>query len=144
MEMCASRKATNRSETQGLQLNEIRRTITTFTRVLHWFLIWARRIQSIPPHFDLCTSHFKNILPLHLVLLAVSFILCLDTKTFNVVLFTPTRPVCPSHSIFLDLDGLLILSKGTRYEAPHYAVFFTLLSFHASRVQILPWCIKRE
>jgi hypothetical protein len=40
---------------------------------------------------------------------------------------------CPSH---LDLIVLIILEKGTSYEAPHYAVFASLLSLHSSLVQI--------
>jgi hypothetical protein len=46
------------------------------------------------------------------------------------------RVICHVHLIPLYLIILIILAKGTNYEAPHYAVFSNLLSLHLSVVQI--------
>jgi hypothetical protein len=48
--------------------------------------------------------------------------------------FVPVHAIRPARLILLDLIILIILES---YEAPHYAVFSNLLSFHPSSDQLL-------
>jgi hypothetical protein len=78
-----------------------------FTGALHWSLSSARSIQSIPPH-PVSKIHFTIIHP----------------------------PMSYMHSSSPHSCYMPCQSHPTSYGAPHYAVFFNLLSLHLSSVQI--------
>jgi hypothetical protein len=89
-----------------------RRFITVFPRALHWFLYWARSIQSIPSH----PSSLWPILILSTYLplgLPSGLFLCgFRTNILYAFIFSPIRAACPTRRILLDLINLIIFGEG--------------------------------
>jgi hypothetical protein len=90
-----------------------RRFITAFTRALHWFLFWARSIQSIPSH-PICLRSIL-ILSTHLRLGLHSglFPSGISTNILYAFLFFPIRATFPAHLI---LDMIILIILGEEYK----------------------------
>ena len=88
--------------------------ITTFTKVCHLSLFWARSILSVPPH----TTSWRSILiwSSHLCLGLHSglFLSGLPTKTPLAYLLSHMRATCPAHHIFPDLIERIIIGEQYR------------------------------
>jgi len=88
--------------------NGTRRFITTFTRIHHWSLSWARWIQSISS--DPITLTSILILSSHLCLHFLSGLLPSGSliKILYVFFISPIQATCPTHLILLDLITVII------------------------------------
>jgi hypothetical protein len=88
-----------------------RRFNTVFTRVRHWSLSWARRIQSTPPQ-PICLKSFL-ILSSHLRrgLLSGLFASCFPIEIFYVFIISPMRATCCTHLNLCDLTTLITFDE---------------------------------
>jgi hypothetical protein len=86
------------------------------------------------PDYYFFKIHFNIILHLRLDLPNGLLTFAFPTKNLYAFILSPcvlhALPISPS----LTLSFLLYLAKSTRYEAPHYATFSSLLLFHPSSV----------
>jgi hypothetical protein len=107
-----------------------------FTRALHWSLSWAKWIYSIL----LYSINLRSILIL-ISRLRLGFYSCLfpsdfPTNILHAFFFSSYVLRAPPILSSLTSSFWLYLAKSTRYEAPHYVVFSSLLLFYVLWVQI--------
>ena len=91
-----------------------RRFITSFTRVRHLSLSWARSIQSMPPYLTSCRSLLISSSHLCLGLPSGLFPLGFTTKALYTPLLSLIRATCPTHLILLDFITWTILCEEYR------------------------------
>jgi len=76
-----------------------RRYITIFTRTLHWFLSWARRIQSTPCHLIFLRAIVILCSPLLQGLPSGLFPSGFSTKILYAFPISPIRATCPANPV---------------------------------------------
>jgi hypothetical protein len=85
-------------------------------------------VHSITPYFF--KMHFDLILPSTPESSSGTlFPYSISTKILYKFIISPMRATCPAQVTLLDF---IILLKGTNYEAPHYAIYSSLLLLHPS------------
>jgi hypothetical protein len=92
--------------------------------------------QAIPPNPLLLSFILILCTYLRLGIPIGVFMFGFTTNILYAFLCSPIRATCPVPLMILDLIILIILGEEYKFEAPHYAVFSSLLSLHHSLVQI--------
>jgi hypothetical protein len=110
--------------------------IIVFTRARHWFLFWARRIQSTASHPISLRSTL--ILSFHLRLGLLSGLFEIYGRKFCTFLISPMLTTCSTQLILFDLITLMLFVKSSMYELHHYAVFSRLPPFLRLRSTYYP------
>jgi hypothetical protein len=88
-----------------------RRFITVFTRALHWFLSWARSIQSIPSHPISLRSILILSTPPTSLSSQWSLSFWLSHQYPICIPLSPIHSTCPVNLILLNLIILIILRE---------------------------------
>jgi hypothetical protein len=102
-----------------------------------WTLEFHYRVHKSPPVLPI----LSQINLVHTILTTTNYVLFFPAASF--LLTIPTKSSSPfmPHSLLiissLTWSVQLFLTKVTGYHVPHYAVFFNILSFHLSSVQMV-------
>jgi hypothetical protein len=99
--------------------------ITAFTRAYHFYLSWARPIQSTQSNPISKSPSYCYLSTDVLVFLVLSFLLACLPITYYAFLFFPIRAACPAHFILLDLIIRMRLSEEYNSCGPSLCSFST-------------------
>jgi len=130
MDQSSSWEANNHSPCQEIlpPPYESRKVITVFSRAHHWFLYWARYIQSTPSHPIPLKSSIILCFHRRLCLPSGLFPSGLPTEILYAFLIPHMRATYLTNFILLDSVILITFDEAYKLWNPHYAVSSSLPS----------------